>query len=573
MPALTMTVKLGLLGLAAAQQLGMYKKEEHPKITVATCTKSGGCQTKTKAITLDANWRWVHDARPNKFKNCISGTPPTWDSSICTNATECAENCAVEGVSKTNYEGTYGIKETTNGVSLRFRTGDAVGSRVYVMEDDDTYMMFNLLNKEFTIDVEGADLVCGMNSAVYFVEMEANGGKGKKGNKAGASVGTGYCDAQCPHDLKFVEGEANMEDWHQEKTGPKGKFGACCAEMDIWEANTRATAYTTHACDEPGLLRCTGDGDNKCGDPKEDCDCCSEKDCDCCGRYKGNCDKDGCDFNPFRLGNESFYGKGPSFKVDTSRKVTIVTQFITNDGTDTGDLVEIRRLYVQDGKVIKNANTKYLGNKSFDSITDEMCHAQTKSFGAAHDDFTEKGGLRGMGKAIGRGMVLVLSLWDDMLTRMHWLDSSVPEDDPKWPHDRPGVKRGPCPTSGGNPEDLRSKHGMATVTYSNIKLGEIDSTYGKGSSGSRGDGPPTGPPTTTTTHPTPPGHDGTKDKEAECCTAAPPGYHPCEKCYKGAVLSGDQYCAQNKGHCQQCGGTWCPNGAKTTRRLQASVFL
>ena len=32
--------------------------------------------------------------------------------------------------------------------------------------------------------------------------MDADGGKEKYGN-AGAQLGLGYCDAQCPHDLKF----------------------------------------------------------------------------------------------------------------------------------------------------------------------------------------------------------------------------------------------------------------------------------------------------------------------------------------------------------------------------------
>ena len=35
--------------------------------------------------------------------------------------------------------------------------------------------------------------------------------------------------------------------------------------------------------------------------------------------------------------------------------MTVVTQFITNDGTDTGDLVEMRRLYVQNGVLIANS--------------------------------------------------------------------------------------------------------------------------------------------------------------------------------------------------------------------------
>ena len=38
--------------------------------------------------------------------------------------------------------------------------------------------------------------------------MEADGGMSKySGNKAGAKYGTGYCDTQCPHDIKFINGE------------------------------------------------------------------------------------------------------------------------------------------------------------------------------------------------------------------------------------------------------------------------------------------------------------------------------------------------------------------------------
>ena len=29
-------------------------------------------------------------------------------------------------------------------------------------------------------------------------------------NKAGAKYGTGYCDAQCPRDLKFINGEVSL---------------------------------------------------------------------------------------------------------------------------------------------------------------------------------------------------------------------------------------------------------------------------------------------------------------------------------------------------------------------------
>ena len=68
-------------------------------------------------------------------------------------------------------------------------------------------------------------------------------------------------------------------------------------------------------------------------------------------RDLGVCDKSGCDFNPYRLGATDFYGNSSSFSVDTTKPFTVVTQWITSDGTDTGDLIEIRRKYVQGGKV------------------------------------------------------------------------------------------------------------------------------------------------------------------------------------------------------------------------------
>jgi cellulose 1,4-beta-cellobiosidase len=40
--------------------------------------------------------------------------------------------------------------------------------------------------------------------------MSADGGKSKyANNKAGAKYGTGYCDAQCPRDIKFINGEVS----------------------------------------------------------------------------------------------------------------------------------------------------------------------------------------------------------------------------------------------------------------------------------------------------------------------------------------------------------------------------
>ena len=42
------------------------------------------------------------------------------------------------------------------------------------------------------------------------------------------------------------------------------------------------------------------------------------------------------------------------------------------------------------------------------------------------NDFKVKGGVKAMGDALGRGVVLVMSLWDDHDARMQWLDGVMP---------------------------------------------------------------------------------------------------------------------------------------------------
>ena len=108
------------------------------------------------------------------------------------------------------------------------------------------------MNKEFTFDVDVSNLPCGLNGALYFSQMIPDGGSSEfSTNKAGAAYGVGYCDAQCPHDIKFIEGEANSEGWVQSKSDVNsgtGKYGSCCMEFDVWEANKISQAYTAHPC-------------------------------------------------------------------------------------------------------------------------------------------------------------------------------------------------------------------------------------------------------------------------------------------------------------------------------------
>ena len=45
------------------------------------------------------------------------------------------------------------------------------------MSDHDHYQLFKPKNKEITFDVDVSHLPCGVNGALYFVEMAADGGK------------------------------------------------------------------------------------------------------------------------------------------------------------------------------------------------------------------------------------------------------------------------------------------------------------------------------------------------------------------------------------------------------------
>lgn len=225
--------------------------------------------------------------------------------------------------------------------------------------------------------------------------------------------------------------------------------------MDIWEGNSISTAYTPHSCTVSGQYRCSG---TECGDNPDN-------------RYGGVCDKDGCDFNSYRMGDTSFYGKG--LTVDTSKKITVVTQFITNTNTTSGTLSEIRRIYVQNGKVIQNSKVNVPGIKAHDSVNEDFCTTQKQVFGDTNS-WQDKGGFPAMSKSLDNGMVLVLSIWDDHDAKMLWLDSSYPLDkDPS----QPGVARGTCPTDSGEPEDVERNAPNSQVIYSNIKFGDIGSTF------------------------------------------------------------------------------------------------
>ena len=235
---------------------------------------------------------------------------------------------------------------------------------------------------------------------------------------------------RCPDDIKYVDrgdGQGFFPNVDATIRQP------CANEMDIWEANAFNNALTPHPCKFPGTVICNNSTD--CGTGSD--------------RYKGQCDKDGADFNPYRVGITDFYGKGQV--VDSSKPVTVVTQFITSDGSDEGDLVEIKRFYKQNGKVIAGG-----------SVTDSLTAERKTAFNETNH-FAELGGLKAMGSRLKDKMVLVLSVWGDTLYNMEWLDSTFPENT-----NNNGSVRGICPK--GTYEETVRKNPNAYVTFSDIQV-------------------------------------------------------------------------------------------------------
>nr|Q12622.1 RecName: Full=Endoglucanase EG-1; AltName: Full=Cellulase; AltName: Full=Endo-1,4-beta-glucanase; Flags: Precursor [[Humicola] grisea var. thermoidea]BAA09786.1 Cellulase [[Humicola] grisea var. thermoidea] len=405
-----------LLGLVNGQKPG-ETKEVHPQLTTFRCTKKGGCKPATNYIVLDSLSHPIHRAEGLGWGNCGDwGNPPPKD--VCPDVESCAKNCIMEGIPDYSQ---YGV--TTNGTSLRLQhilpDGRVPSPRVYLLDKTERrYEMLHLTGFEFTFDVDATKLPCGMNSALYLSEMHPTGAKSKH-NPGGAYYGTGYCDAQC-FVTPFINGLGNIE----------GK-GSCCNEMDIWEANSRASHVAPHVCNKKGLYLCEG----------EEC------------AFEGVCDKNGCGWNPYRVNVTDYYGRGEEFKVNTLKPFTVVTQFLANR---KGKLEKIHRFYVQDGKIIESFYTNKEGIPYTNMIEDEFCAA------TGSRKYMELGATQGMGEALTRGMVLAMSIWWDQGGNMEWLDHG---------------EAGPCAKGEGAPSNVVQVEPFPEVTYTNLRWGEIGSTY------------------------------------------------------------------------------------------------
>ncbi|KAG8869156.1 hypothetical protein FRB97_001563, partial [Tulasnella sp. 331] len=385
-------LSVSLFAVVKGQGIGTNQAETHPSLSWSKCTTSGGCVSSAGSVVLDANWRWPTailatngtrpsaPTRPLALPTANSTVPPTPPPMVSPAA-------ATPSPSSSS-------REATN----------------------TAYQMFKPLNQEFTFTVDLSTLPCGLNGALYFSEMAADGGSSAHPtNRAGAQYGTRYCDSQCPHDIKSINGAANLLDWNATSANSgTGMYGSCCSEMDIWEANSIAAAYTPHPCTSAGLLECSG------------------------STCTSTCDQAGSDFNSYRWG-------------DTS---------------------EIRRLYIQNGVTIQNSVTNIPGLTTYDSISDASCKAQKTATGDT-DMFETLGGMAEMGQrspdAKGSSSLSCVRSVD-----MLWLDGDYPTTASAT---APGVARGTCATSSGKPATVKAAGGNVQVIYSDIRFGDIGSTY------------------------------------------------------------------------------------------------
>jgi cellulose 1,4-beta-cellobiosidase len=120
------------------------------------------------SVTIDSNWRWTHEL--SSTTNCYEGNE--WNSLCLNSSTDCAAQCCLDGA---DYSGTYGVQAGGNSLNLKLVTNGPysknIGSRLYLMADENKYEMFQLLGNEFTFDVDVSNIGCGLNGTLYFVSV------------------------------------------------------------------------------------------------------------------------------------------------------------------------------------------------------------------------------------------------------------------------------------------------------------------------------------------------------------------------------------------------------------------
>jgi len=66
-------------------------------------------------------------------------------------------------------------------LTIGYVTGNNVGSRSYLLDaTGQKYLGLNMLAREISFDADMSKAGCGLNGAVYFIEMQLDGGPNLK---------------------------------------------------------------------------------------------------------------------------------------------------------------------------------------------------------------------------------------------------------------------------------------------------------------------------------------------------------------------------------------------------------
>ncbi|KAK0721262.1 concanavalin A-like lectin/glucanase domain-containing protein [Apiosordaria backusii] len=395
-----------------------------PPFQWTKCTSPTNCSTINGEVVLDANWRWVHDDR---YRTCVEqnqdGTQ-WWNPSVCDLGDErpgttnnCTSKCLLDGAG--DYRRTYGITAANNTLTQKLITrldfATNVGSRLFLLESKNRYQTFTLLGNELSFDVDLSTVECGINSALYFAAMDADGGveRHKPYNQAGAEYGTGYCDGWCQNNQRFVGGraatnkhDAGWQEWQSD--------GACCPEFAVCVRDTVVN-----------IIR-------------------------------------------IEWARRSFMGR-ESWLILRKTLRELLVLVVTRWEEDRQ-----YQFFIQDGKRIDVPTPVWDGLPKQNGLSEEMCAVQAEVFSERDSWAEHRGWETHRRQVLNRPMVLVTSIdAADFYMWNTWLDSSIHNDTCEG---CAGVERGPCPREDNEPWIVQANGGRAKVVWSNIRFGPIGST-------------------------------------------------------------------------------------------------
>ena len=460
-------------------------QDESPRMQLTTYEVGGNSTTHYVGVSLDANYRWKYkneyDQDFQTTVNCdqckgIHNQEPTEQTEVLTK--NCPNSCKIKSLSKTGADNSYekyGITggNVSNSIKLKYMFDSSKanegqwrqgGSRVYLTElinsQDETsgtsrYFPIRLGTsgqEEISITLDVSKVPCGFNAAVYLVAMDLSPGLKLH------DCGVGYADAQCPTDLAI---NADGITAGAALGGPE-QISHCATELDLFEVNREASAFTMHACDEN-----TGGVHSMCRDGQS----CNER-----------CDSNGCDWNSYRLseqtqdpdGARSIFGTGSSNDIDTTQPFTVRTWYDKEANSWNQKLIQ-GEVSVSVPEVTFQTGTS---STEHNSTTDDFCDAFDTHLGGngAGNLHTMFGGNQRMVDAQNEGYVLVLSIWtedNNANPPMQWLDGTEGDSN------APGAVRGRCssdPWTWGTSPLTVDELMEIEVTYSNIKIGPIGTT-------------------------------------------------------------------------------------------------